>query len=254
MFDLNNYINSCKREYIDIGFCKFPWENSRDHNWMFGVTFLDIWGKKLFGIENSNEGSYEEGQVIVPSSGVVIDVGANLGLFSAYACSLGCKVYAVEPLERNLRFLKLLKELNPIFDLTICNCVLSNYNGMATLYNEGNDMGGGTILEDIKQNNVNRSAKNKNIRPIIKTLTNSLTLDAFVEMNKIESIDFIKADIEGAEISLLEGGKESIAKLKPKLSLCSYHRTTDQETLNNLILNIREDYNIIKGEKKIYAY
>ena len=249
MFDLSEFMNKAKKEYLDIGICKLPYENSPAYNYMIREPFLDIWGKRLFGIEEYGEGPYEIDEMTLSPTDTVLDVGANIGLFSAYACSLGCEVYAIEPLERNVRFLRLLKELNPGFDLTICQCVLSDYNGIAKLYNTGNDMGGGTIDDEIKNNNQKRDP-----RPMVSTLTNSLKLDIFIENQGIGTVDFIKADIEGAEISLLKGGRETIAKHKPKLSLCSYHRVTDPDTLEQLIKEISKEYIVVKGEKKIYAY
>jgi hypothetical protein len=45
------------------------------------------------------------------------------------------------------------------------------------------------------------------------------TLDHFVEEQKITQLDFVKADVEGAELRVLEGGKETIERFKPALLL-----------------------------------
>jgi hypothetical protein len=50
-------------------------------------------------------------------------------------------------------------------------------------------------------------------------------------------IDFIKADIEGAEIQLIEGAKEILARENPKLALCTYHNKDDAD---NLALTLTE--------------
>ena len=248
MFDLTKFILGAKREYIDLGSCKLPYENSPAYNWMLTEPFLDIWGKRLFNIEEYDEGPYENDLVRLNRGDTVFDVGANIGLFSALACTLGCKVYAFEPLERNVRFLRLLKQFNPEFDITICQMALSDKNGTATLYNSGDDMGGGTIKEDIHENN-----EKVDKRPAVLSHTNTITLDDFVRAKGIDRLDFIKADIEGSEVALLEGGKYAISRFKPNLSLCSYHRATDPATLENLISHIYSGYSIEKGKKKIYA-
>ncbi|WP_022761365.1 hypothetical protein [Butyrivibrio sp. AD3002] len=43
------------------------------------------------------EGLYEYGKVRLNTEGIVIDAGANIGMFSCLAASRNCKVYAFEP-------------------------------------------------------------------------------------------------------------------------------------------------------------
>jgi hypothetical protein len=44
-------------------------------------------------------------------------------------------------------------------------------------------------------------------------------LDEYVSRSKLERLDFIKADIEGAELLLLNGGLETLKRFKPALML-----------------------------------
>lgn len=81
-----------------------------------------------------------------------------------------------------------------------------------------------------------------------------ITIDSFVEMQQLESVDFIKADIEGAERYMLEGAKETLKKYAPKLSLCTYHLPDDPEVMEELILKYNPDYIIKHTETKLYAY
>jgi FkbM family methyltransferase len=53
------------------------------------------------------------------------------------------------------------------------------------------------------------------------------TLDSFVVKNNIERIDFIKLDVEGAEIDVLKGTVETIRKCKPKMAISVYHKPED---------------------------
>ncbi len=72
---------------------------------------------------------------------------------------------------------------------------------------------------------------------------NIVTLDRFVAEKKIEKVDFIKADIEGAECDMLLGAAETIRKFHPKLAICIYHRgQTDHYKVPETILSIRQDY------------
>ena len=49
------------------------------------------------------------------------------------------------------------------------------------------------------------------------------TIDKLVDELKLERVDFIKMDIEGAEPRALMGGRQTIAKYHPRMALCTYH-------------------------------
>jgi hypothetical protein len=66
-----------------------------------------------------------------------------------------------------------------------------------------------------------------------QTKGNSITLDDFLQENRI---DFIKADIEGAEIDLLKGAKKTMQKNKNlRMVLCTYHRENDAKILEEIL-------------------
>ena len=57
-------------------------------------------------------------------------------------------------------------------------------------------------------------------------------------------VDFIKLDIEGAELLALKGGQETIATYKPILAICTYHNQTDYINLPNFILQLVPSYKL----------
>jgi hypothetical protein len=62
---------------------------------------------------------------------------------------------------------------------------------------------------------------------------NCVTLDAFFGNEKV---DFIKADIEGAELQLIAGASAMLSVQTPmKVILCAYHRHDDAEVLNQML-------------------
>ncbi|MDR2683736.1 MAG: FkbM family methyltransferase [Dysgonamonadaceae bacterium] len=62
----------------------------------------------------------------------------------------------------------------------------------------------------------------------------NITLDHFFENKKI---DFIKADIEGAEAQLLRGAQTLLSKPSPmKVVLCTYHRHEDAEMFYRMLM------------------
>lgn len=55
----------------------------------------------------------------------------------------------------------------------------------------------------------------------------AIDLDSYVKEHQIHKVDFIKLDIEGAELSALYGAQKLITMWKPKMAVCLYHKTPD---------------------------
>ena len=59
-----------------------------------------------------------------------------------------------------------------------------------------------------------------------------VTLDDFFRNKKIT---YIKADIEGAEVSMLEGGRKILATRIKRALICTYHRSDDEKKVTNVM-------------------
>ena len=59
-----------------------------------------------------------------------------------------------------------------------------------------------------------------------------------------DEVTFIKMDIEGAELKALDGAKNTVAKYRPKLYVCAYHRNEDMFALPFKIKELYEGYKI----------
>lgn len=75
------------------------------------------------------------------------------------------------------------------------------------------------------------------------------------------SVTFIKADIEGAELKMLDGAKNIIQSLKPKLAICCYHQITDLLDIPIKIKSLNPNYKLkmrhytdMLSETVCYAY
>ena len=70
----------------------------------------------------------------------------------------------------------------------------------------------------------------------------STTLDSYVREKNLPRVDFIKLDVEGAELDVLRGAATTIARFKPILALSAYHKLDDFWTLMNFDQSVRPDY------------
>ena len=60
---------------------------------------------------------------------------------------------------------------------------------------------------------------------------NLTTVDRFAADRRFDSIDFIKIDIEGSELSALKGSREVIKRFRPKMAICIYHLHYDMHAI-----------------------
>lgn len=186
-----------------------------------------------------DEGPYEDAEIVSSRearSPVVLDCGANLGLFSAIAASKGAEVYAFEPIKKSRDVLCRLVDIYP--SIKIFPFALSSFSGTVNMSNSGN----------LGQNKIVHENLGEGVSVICKTL------DEFVHEEKLTHIDFLKADIEGAERDMLRGAKYVLREFAPKLSLCTYHLDDDPEVLEAIIKEANSDYQILQKEKKLFAY
>ena len=86
------------------------------------------------------------------------------------------------------------------------------------------------------------------------------TIDDTVEQHLLDRLDFIKMDIEGAEIHALKGAEKSLTKFHPKLAISLYHSIDDfraiPRSLDSLGLRYKyylEHHTIYENETVLFA-
>jgi len=79
------------------------------------------------------------------------------------------------------------------------------------------------------------------------------TIDAVVRDLEISKIDFIKMDIEGAELDALQGAVNSIQKFRPTLAIAVYHRISDFHTISSWIKELNLGYKMYLGHYSIHT-
>ena len=69
-----------------------------------------------------------------------------------------------------------------------------------------------------------------------------IDIDTYVRENNIPRIDYIKLDVEGAELEVLKGAFLTIGQFKPKLAISAYHKPEDLYEIQKYIRSLRCDY------------
>ena len=145
--------------------------------------------------------------------GAFVDVGAHIGLYAVPASIVmypNGRVYAFEPSTVNHAYLERHIKLNNISNCTVSNCLLGDVNEKVVFY------------EDLKKPNAMGSKiLYKKPDRFTKTIKYQTTLDTFCDENSVIP-DIIKIDVEGSEISVLNGALNIIKEYKPKIFLSAH--------------------------------
>jgi len=140
---------------------------------------------------------------------VVIDIGANIGIFSLYAAlKTENRVYAFEPFPENVTWLTQNLKANNVLERVAVNCVaVSDTNETERLYIS--EISGGHLLFD---HNI-KGPLNDSIK------VPSKTLESILEENAIEQVDFLKIDCEGSEGQILQAARASGLETVRKIAM-----------------------------------
>lgn len=155
---------------------------------------------------------------------VVLDCGANVGVYTRHALEAGARlVVAIEPAPENLHC------LNRNFADEIRAGRVRVYpkgvwdkDDTLTLRTFGDQSGGDSVALKFPGSRAGPTVP----------LT---TIDKLVEELHLERVDFIKMDIEGAERRALTGAKATIERFRPGMAISMEHEADDATVIPALI-------------------
>jgi len=222
-------------EFLDL-FCIDDHFKKSKENELFYQIMKDI----HFSI---GEGPYQYNSVALSPNSVVIDAGANLGIFSILANHFyKAECYAFEPVQSTIKLLEKNIKLNRMEDaIKVVPYGLNDKECDLDIQTDECGIGSSSFVRNPK-------------KCVGMEKIHCITLDQWVQKNNISKIDFIKADIEGAERNMLLGATEVLKKNAPKLSICTYHLPDDPQILEEIILRANPNYKIEHAFLKLYAY
>jgi FkbM family methyltransferase len=155
---------------------------------------------------------------------VVFDVGANIGEISLCAAKRvadGGRVYCFEPMPALYETLTYNLSRNELAHAHPIRMGVSNKLGMAQIYRSESNFKDGTVHDGLGT----LYPMNNRTTPAGKIQLTSL--DAFCQEKQIDRLDLIKIDVEGSELDVLMGGKQTLKRYRPRLIIEVQNQTAE---------------------------
>ncbi len=157
---------------------------------------------------------YFQNGLSIEGARCVIDIGANIGIFTMLAKLKApeATVYAFEPIPDTFRILERNVHLLGCLDVHLFNAAVGSEDRVEQSFTFFPNMpGNSTALPDLKDEQIRMMAQifGKEVADLLmqsETRTAQVrTLSSFIREQGITNVDFLKIDVEGAEISVLAG-------------------------------------------------
>jgi FkbM family methyltransferase len=172
---------------------------------------------------------------------VLFDIGAHFGYYSAIAATINNgsgRIFAFEPRPMNANFFRKHMKINDFKNVTLIEAAVGE-SDKDVQFDTGHGSATGYVSNDgdlrVKQ----------------------VSIDRMVKDGSLPSPDFIKIDVEGGEIEVLNGSKEIISRYRPKLIIATHNPECYQYVIEFLNRNMYH-YEVlnpgsVKGDTEIIA-
>jgi FkbM family methyltransferase len=235
------------KELRDKGYAAFSgWINQSIRSYLNEDGSMTLFGNKLYPFKQNCEelvwaipdiilDDQYDVKGLVKDGSIVIDAGANLGMFSIAVArySPHSAVYGFEPVPDTFR--SLVKNVAPYPNVKVFNKGL----GEATTKREM------LVSSIVSSSNMFQGSAAIDL-PLPGEVTRMdlaiTTIDDVVASERLPRVDFIKMDTEGYEAKILTGARETIKKFKPTIVMSAYHAPGDKKALPEILKGICSDY------------
>lgn len=206
-------------------------------DWLLKTTLSDgviVYGKNRAGF--GGRGVYLKRDNIEPElkylpmllepSGVFIDVGANVGVYSLKAAKhLGEEgvVVALEPFPEVLAVLSRNVQKNGFTNIRLRNICAGETTGTSILWMNSNKPNSFSLVQRDKK------------AAYLSTFT--MALDELFAYEKLDRFDYLKVDAEGAEQQVLAGAQKILEKYRPIIQL--------ETTIDDVLFSL-PDYSVFR--------
>jgi FkbM family methyltransferase len=148
----------------------------------------------------------------------ILDIGANVGMFSLYASSSAAKIISIEPTPKHNMLLRKITASIP--QVNVIQCALTNEDCVIPFYIHPTNSTENSI--------VNHSGLDNNT-----IMVYGKKLKTILDESRITNVDFCKIDIEGSEMTALT--RETISEVASKIKsfFIEIHPTGDSSIHEN---------------------
>ena len=179
----------------------------------------------------------------------VVDVGAHLGRYSLISAKRVDKEGKVISIEANPLVLEKLKknlELNQLTNTSSLNFAVFSEKTKIKLF---------FPTEGLKNTIYNTVISDRSVNSERFIEVNADTLDNILQEKDIkhEDVNWIKIDVEGAELEVLKGATNVLSKSKDIALLIEIHNLGDGKNLYNPIIDLLNNYNFKIEFEKIHS-
>lgn len=188
-----------------------------------------------FNLAEQEREVYGTGDRAVQPGDIVLDCGGNVGTFTHTALRHGARlVVAFEPAPENIEVYK-----RNFKDEIAAGKVILVPKGVW-------DKEDVLMLKRDPHNNAADSfvMLSDGSNAVAAPLT---TIDHAVAQLKLDRVDYMKLDIEGAEVRALQGARETLQKFHPRMSIAAEHFATDALEIPKAVKSLAPGYRVQCG-------
>ena len=200
---------------------------------------------------------YEHSFCKVTPGDVVVDIGANIGLFTLYAVGLGASlVHAIEAEKTCVQCIRKNIYLYGAVDkVVVYEMAAWHEKSTVTLNN--------TTCRNVGSSWVN-DLLDRHDDFLVCAIRGKISAKRDYDMYDVEAdtvdnvvagkIDFVKVDTEGSESEILIGMRNILSMYKPKLAIAAYHRKSHTDELFDIVTKANNSYRCSAKDSTLFFY
>lgn len=191
-------------------------------------------------------------RLFAPREGdVIVDIGAHIGRYTIIASKMAGprgKVVAIEAHPANYGILKKNIDLNGLAGNVVpLNYAVASRETTVKLYEPGQEDGFTIYNTIMSERAVSRQSQQKYIE------VDADTLDSLLQLRGIREVNWIKIDVEGAELEVLKGALNTLSRSKDISLLIEIHNLNgDHSTLYEPIMELLKSHHFDTLFEKAY--
>lgn len=194
-------------------------------------------GKHQAVIRQETVGEYDSVQVFrnekpilvdfcnrVTGEDIVWDIGGNIGMYTQFVAQSCDEVHVFEPLPANVAAIRENILLNSLSNVTVHQVALTDSEGEREFYPDPRGVAGG-----------GRGSLLANWKAETGSITVRCTAgDSVISLGNAPTPSVVKIDVEGAELAVIEGMEEALARESCRLVYCEPHGISDNKVEQKL--------------------